>query len=33
MKLTRWLPDWLVARNMQSYNDKPPMPTDEVVRG
>jgi short-subunit dehydrogenase len=26
MKLTRWLPDWLVARSMNSYNEKPPMP-------
>jgi short-subunit dehydrogenase len=26
MKLTRWLPDWLVARNMASYNEAPPMP-------
>jgi short-subunit dehydrogenase len=24
MKLTRWLPDWLVARTMKSYNDDPP---------
>jgi short-subunit dehydrogenase len=26
MKLTRWLPDWLVARVMSNYNEKPPMP-------
>ena len=26
MKLTRWLPDWIVARTMQSYNENPPMP-------
>jgi short-subunit dehydrogenase len=24
MKLTRWLPDWLMARTMASYNEKPP---------
>jgi short-subunit dehydrogenase len=26
MNLTRWLPDWLVARNMAAYNEAPPMP-------
>jgi short-subunit dehydrogenase len=26
MKLTRWLPDWLLARSMQKYNEKPPLP-------
>jgi short-subunit dehydrogenase len=26
VKLTRWLPDWIVARTMQSYNENPPMP-------
>jgi short-subunit dehydrogenase len=26
MKLTRWLPDWIVARTMHSYNENPPMP-------
>jgi short-subunit dehydrogenase len=26
MKLTRWLPDWVVARMMGSYNENPPMP-------
>jgi short-subunit dehydrogenase len=26
MKLTRWLPDWLMARGMKSYNDNPPPP-------
>jgi short-subunit dehydrogenase len=26
MKLTRWLPDWVLARTMQDYNDHPPMP-------
>jgi short-subunit dehydrogenase len=25
MKLTRWLPDWLMARTMQDYNENPPM--------
>lgn len=28
MKLTRWLPDWVVARSMAGYNQKPPMPKD-----
>jgi short-subunit dehydrogenase len=26
MKLTAWLPDWVIARNMQTYNEAPPMP-------
>ena len=26
MKLTRWLPDWAVARFMGPYNEKPPFP-------
>jgi short-subunit dehydrogenase len=26
MKVTAWLPDWLVARSMQQYNEAPPMP-------
>ena len=26
MKLTRWLPDWLMARAMASYNENPPPP-------
>lgn len=26
MRLTRWLPDWIVARSMHSYNEDPPMP-------
>ena len=26
MKATAWLPDWLVARSMQKYNEAPPMP-------
>jgi short-subunit dehydrogenase len=24
-KMTRWLPDWLLARSMRGYNEKPPM--------
>jgi short-subunit dehydrogenase len=31
MKLTRWLPDWMLARGMQSYNDSPPMPPEEEL--
>ena len=26
MKLTRWLPDWVLFRMMQDYNEHPPMP-------
>jgi short-subunit dehydrogenase len=26
MKLTRWLPDWILARSMRSYNENPPFP-------
>jgi short-subunit dehydrogenase len=26
MKVTRWLPDWIMARSMQSYNENPPFP-------
>src|SRR5262249_34642750 len=26
MKLTRWLPDWMVARTMRNYNENPPVP-------
>jgi short-subunit dehydrogenase len=26
MKLTRWAPDWVLARMMQSYNEAPPLP-------
>jgi short-subunit dehydrogenase len=26
MKLTAWLPDWVLARTMRDYNAKPPMP-------
>jgi short-subunit dehydrogenase len=25
MKLTRWMPDWIMARTMQDYNENPPM--------
>jgi short-subunit dehydrogenase len=28
MKVTRWLPDWAVARNMSAYNELPPMPPE-----
>jgi short-subunit dehydrogenase len=28
MKLARWLPDWMLARTMQDYNAKPPMPVE-----
>ena len=24
MKITRWLPDWILARSMKSYNEDPP---------
>jgi len=27
MKLTRWLPDWLMARSMAKYNETPPPPS------
>ncbi len=27
-KMTRWLPDWVVARSMQKYNENPPFPPD-----
>jgi short-subunit dehydrogenase len=26
MRLTRWLPDWVIARNMRDYNANPPLP-------
>ncbi len=26
MRWTRWLPDWVLARTMQSYNENPPPP-------
>ncbi|HEV3204264.1 MAG TPA: SDR family NAD(P)-dependent oxidoreductase [Gemmataceae bacterium] len=25
MKMTRWLPDWILARTMHSYNENPPI--------
>jgi short-subunit dehydrogenase len=25
MKITRWMPDWLVARIMHSYDENPPV--------
>ena len=31
MYLTRWLPDWLVARAMRSYNEKPPAPATPLA--
>jgi short-subunit dehydrogenase len=31
MYLTRWLPDWLMARAMSSYNEKPPMPATPLA--
>jgi short-subunit dehydrogenase len=32
MKLTRWLPDWVMARSMREYNENPPFPpSSEVV--
>jgi short-subunit dehydrogenase len=30
MKLTRWLPDWFMARLMHNYNEKPPMPAQPL---
>jgi len=26
MKVTRWLPDWIIARSMHRYNENPPFP-------
>jgi short-subunit dehydrogenase len=26
MKATRWVPDWVMARSMRTYNEKPPFP-------
>jgi short-subunit dehydrogenase len=31
MYLTQWLPDWLMARAMRSYNEKPPMPATPLA--
>ncbi len=28
MKLTAWLPDWVMARTMRGYNENPPMPPE-----
>jgi short-subunit dehydrogenase len=28
MKLTRWLPDWVMARSMRKYNENPPFPKE-----
>jgi hypothetical protein len=30
MKLTRWLPDWVLARVMNKYNDDPPFPKEPI---
>jgi short-subunit dehydrogenase len=30
MKATAWLPDWIVARSMQDYNEDPPMPASSL---
>jgi short-subunit dehydrogenase len=30
MKLTRWLPDWVMARGMHKYNENPPFPESAV---
>jgi short-subunit dehydrogenase len=26
VRLTRWLPDWVLARTLQKYNENPPFP-------
>ncbi|MFO0927380.1 MAG: SDR family NAD(P)-dependent oxidoreductase [Gemmataceae bacterium] len=31
MRLTRWLPDWVVARAMGKYNENPPFPTTPIA--
>lgn len=33
MKLTRWLPDWVMARSMRNYNKHPPFPPGSEVSG
>jgi short-subunit dehydrogenase len=33
MKLTRWLPDWVMACTMRQYNENPPFPPGSEVRG
>ncbi len=30
MKLTAWLPDWIMARSMQKYNENPPFPKEPL---
>jgi short-subunit dehydrogenase len=30
MRVTRWLPDWIVARSMKTYNKNPPFPPTEA---
>jgi short-subunit dehydrogenase len=30
MKLTAWLPDWVMARSMQKYNENPPFPKEPL---
>jgi short-subunit dehydrogenase len=30
MRVTRWLPDWVVARVMRQYNEKPPFPKEPL---
>jgi short-subunit dehydrogenase len=30
MKLTAWLPDWVIARSMQKYNENPPFPKEPL---
>jgi short-subunit dehydrogenase len=32
MKLTRWLPDWVMAQSMHKYNENPPFPESSEVR-
>ncbi len=32
MQLTRWLPDWVLARGMRSYNENPPMPAEVMTK-
>jgi short-subunit dehydrogenase len=33
MKLTRWLPDWLINWAMRDYNEHPPMPAPPAAPG
>jgi short-subunit dehydrogenase len=30
MKMTRWMPDWFLARAMHGYNENPPMPASPL---